>query len=103
MTKTIQLRRYELEPSEYDAFLEWWQSSLVALRARSGFAIEFAYADRERSEFVWAVSVPGDAEDFARVEAEYLASDARREVFDGLPQRIRVSHIALVEALPVAS
>lgn len=101
MTKTIQLRRYEVDPEQFEAFLDWWQSTLVPLRESAGFTLELALVDRERNEFLWAVSVPGDEGTFLRVEGEYMESAARREVFDGLPQRILASHIGFVDALPL--
>ena len=86
--KTIQLRRYALVDGMYDDFLAWWRGSMPAVRAAMGFTIEFAYGVRETNEFVWAVSVPGDAEEFARIEAAYLVSDERAAAFRGQPARI---------------
>jgi hypothetical protein len=95
--KTIQLRRYILVDGEYDAFVAWWREELPTLRAAAGFTIEFAYGIRETGEFVWAVSAPGDREAFLALEAEYVASDARAAVFEGVPQRIAVADIRLVD------
>jgi hypothetical protein len=92
----IQLRRYEIVPGELDAFVDWWRATMPALRTRAGFAIEFAYVDEDAGEFVWAVSVPGTAEDFARVDAAYRSSEARRRVFDGLPERVAKAHVGFV-------
>ena len=68
--KTIQLRRYTLVDGEYDAFVEWWRGAMPAVRPPAGFTIEFAYGLRESNEFVWAVSAPGDRDEFARLEAD---------------------------------
>ncbi|GAA2043508.1 hypothetical protein GCM10009819_32680 [Agromyces tropicus] len=95
--KTIQLRRYTLVDGEYDAFVAWWNEWMPRVRPAAGFAIEFAYGIRESNQFVWAVSAPGDADAFGALEAEYLASAARAEAFDGVPQRIAVYDIALVD------
>ncbi|RXZ45945.1 hypothetical protein ESO86_12500 [Agromyces binzhouensis] len=95
--KTIQLRRYTLVDGEYDAFVTWWDEWMPRVRSAAGFAIEFAYGIREANQFVWAVSAPGDADAFRALEAEYLASDARAAAFDGVPQRIAVYDIALVD------
>ncbi|WP_353829230.1 hypothetical protein [Agromyces sp. SYSU T0242] len=97
--KTIQLRRYTLVEGEYDAFLAWWSEWMPRVRPEAGFTIEFAYGLREANQFVWAVSAPGDAEAFAELEAAYVASDARAEAFDGVPQRIAIYDIALVDDL----
>jgi hypothetical protein len=94
---TIQLRRYTLVDGEYDAFVEWWRGAMPAVRPPAGFTIEFAYGIRESNEFVWAVSTPGDREGFARLEADYMASEARAAVFEGVPQRIAVYDIRFVD------
>jgi hypothetical protein len=101
--KTIQLRRYTLVDGEYDAFVEWWCEAIPALRSPAGFAIEFAYGLRETNEFVWAVSVQGDRAEFERLEAAYLASDARAAAFEGLPQRIAVHDVRIVDDLPMGA
>lgn len=95
--KTIQLRRYTLDDGEYDAFVAWWNEWMPRVRSEAGFTIEFAYGIRERNQFVWAVSAPGDREAFVARETTYLASDARAAAFDGLPQRVAVYDIELVD------
>ncbi|MFE5672355.1 hypothetical protein ACFQ58_12215 [Agromyces sp. NPDC056523] len=95
--KTTQLRRYTLVDGEYDAFVAWWQEWMPRVRPAAGFTIEFAYGIREANQFVWAVSAPGDADAFRALEQEYLASDARAAAFDGVPQRVAISDIALVD------
>ena len=42
----------------------------------------------ETDEFVWSVSVDGDAEAFARLDAAWTASPERAAAFDGVPQRV---------------
>ncbi|WP_067947931.1 hypothetical protein [Agromyces sp. NDB4Y10] len=97
--KTVQLRRYTLVDGEYDAFVAWWTEWMPRVRSEAGFTIEFAYGIREANQFVWAVSAPGDAEAFVAREQEYLSSDARAAAFDGVPQRVAVYDIALVDDL----
>ena len=95
--KTIQLRRYTLVDGEYDDFVAWWRDAMPAVRPPAGFTIEFAYGLRESNEFVWAVSVPGDRDEFARLEEAYMASDERAAVFAGVPQRVAVYDIRFVD------
>ncbi|NQX25850.1 hypothetical protein HQQ81_00605 [Microbacteriaceae bacterium VKM Ac-2854] len=96
-TKTIQLRRYEIVEGELDAFIEWFGSTLVPAREAEGFAIEFAYADRDVNEFVWATSTSGDAPTFLAKEAAYMSSESRAKAFAGQPQRVAVYHVRLIE------
>lgn len=72
--KTIQLRRYSLDPARIDEFGPGWGARIPALRQKYGFVIEFAYLDRAASTFVWAVSTAGDRDEFLLREAEYYAS-----------------------------
>lgn len=72
--KTIQLRRYRLDPARIDEFAPGWAARIPALRTKYGFHIEFAYLDRAESTFVWAVSAPGDRDEFLRLDAAYYAS-----------------------------
>jgi hypothetical protein len=69
--------------------------------SRVRFAIEFSYAIPETTEFVWAVSLPGDEQHFTAVEAEYLASPERAAAFDGQPTWTTQQVVGLVR--PVAS
>ncbi|ROP56861.1 MULTISPECIES: NIPSNAP family protein [unclassified Rathayibacter] len=97
--RTVQLRRYELVDGVMDDFLAWYRAKIVPARAAHGFTIEFAYADREVNEFVWAVSTPGDAEAFAEIEKAYLASPEREAAFACEPTRVAVHHVRLVERI----
>jgi hypothetical protein len=94
--RTVQLRRYTLVEGEYDAFLAWWNIWMPKVRPAAGFTIDFAYGLRETNEFVWAVSAEGDAEAFLAREKEYMASAARAEAFEGVPQRVAVHNVMLV-------
>lgn len=96
--KTIQLRRYRLVEGSYDDFVAWWKQEMPTARQSGGFTIEFAYGIPETGEFVWAVSAPGDAAEFERLEQAYLASDARAAAFEGVPQRVAESVTHLVDS-----
>ena len=76
--KTVQLRRYQLTPGDLPAFLEWWKGTMVPAREEFGFTIEFGVAVPERSEFVWAVSLPLSREEFVRRDDEWNDSPERR-------------------------
>lgn len=99
MTRTTQLRRYDLKPELIDEFLAWWPTRLVPAREAHGFRIDFAHLNREQAEFTWAVSVEGDADEFARIEAAYLPSPERTAAFDGVPAWTDAMHVALVERI----
>ncbi|MFT4081554.1 MAG: hypothetical protein QM638_03115 [Nocardioides sp.] len=97
--KTIQLRRYELEPGTEDGYVAWWSRSLPRIRTLGGFKVEFAYLDRDRHQFVWAVSAPGDREDFKALEAAYMVSDARTEAFRDMAPGVLVQHLSFVDVV----
>jgi hypothetical protein len=97
--KTVQLRRYTLVDGEYDAFLAWWEEWMPRVRPAAGFAIDFAYGLPETSEFIWAVSAEGDRAAFVALEEAYMASDARAEAFDGIPQRVAEYNVRFVDEI----
>jgi hypothetical protein len=96
---TTQLRRYVLKPGEADAFVEWWRSTIPELRARFGMAVSFAYLDTDANEFIWAVSAPGDRDEFARIERTYLDSPDRTAAFENLPERVASARVGLAERI----
>ena len=98
---TTQLRRYVLVDGLWDEFRIWWHDELVAAREKHGFTIDFAYRIDETNEFIWSVSLPGDAEDFARIEAEYMSSPERAAAFEGRAPWTTSTDIKLVE--PIAA
>lgn len=101
--KTIQLRRYALNPGASNDFVAWWQKVIPPLRGKFGFIIEWAYLDASVGEFVWAVSLPGDALEFENVEAAYLSSPERARAFADRPDWVSNVHVALVREVYVSS
>ena len=86
--RTVQLRRYRIVEGELPAFVDWWRDRLLPARQAFGFALESALVVAETDEFVWAVSVPGDAAAFARLDAAWTSSPERAAAFEGVPQRV---------------
>lgn len=96
-SRTVQLRRYQLEPGERDAFVAWWTEVLVPVRVACGFRIEFAYLLSGTEEFIWAVSVAGDPAEFERVDKQYGDSPERAGAFTNLPERVRTRTVGYVD------
>ncbi len=86
--RTVHLRRYRIESGELEAFTGWWRDVLLPAREAFGFALEFAVSVPETDEFVWAVSAPGGADEFARLDRAWAASPERASAFVGVPQRV---------------
>jgi hypothetical protein len=82
--RTTQLRRYRIRPEHFADYVGWWTAHIPGLRAAAGFTIEFAYANPEKSEFFWAVSTDGDAEDFRATEKAYADTPERHKAFESL-------------------
>ncbi|MGE0727138.1 MAG: hypothetical protein AB7O92_16945 [Acidimicrobiia bacterium] len=97
---TVQLRRYELVDGVMDEFVAWF-GSIVPVRTKYGFTVEFAYADRATNQFVWAVSFDGDEAAFRAAEAIYNDSPERAACFAGQPKRVEAMHLGLVEPVAV--
>lgn len=77
MTKTIQLRCYQIVPGMLDEFRSWLNQEVLPIRKQFGFEVEFMYVDNQNSEFIWAVSVQGSSDDFLEVQNRYDASKER--------------------------
>jgi hypothetical protein len=75
--KTFQLRRYELDPQLADEFVSWVHQDVMPIRQQFGFQAEWMYLAVDKTELTWLASLDGDQEHFKKVEAEYLASEAR--------------------------
>jgi len=96
--RTIMLRHYTLQPGTADAFIDWWKASIVPLREAWGFAIDWAYLDRENNTFTWTISYPGDEAAFRACDEEYSAHPDRAAALSiapplagatfGFPERI---------------
>jgi hypothetical protein len=97
MSRTVQLRRYNLKPHLVEEFLEWWPARLVPARLPFGFTVESAYLNRETSEFTWAVSAEGSVEEFRRLEQAWMESPERAAVFEGIDGWNDSTVIAFVE------
>jgi hypothetical protein len=100
LERTVQLRRYRIVDGELDAFVDWWRARLLPARIAYGFVLESAYVVPETDEFVWAVSVEGDAEAFGRLDAAWTASPERAAAFEGVPQRVAAMDLRI--AVPAA-
>ncbi|WP_421742705.1 hypothetical protein [Cellulomonas sp.] len=97
MTRTVQLRRYNLKPHLVEEFLVWWPTRLVPARDAFGFTVESAYLNRETAEFTWAVSAEGDEDEFRRLEQVWMTSPERTAVFEGIDGWNDSTVIAFVE------
>ncbi|MCS5689633.1 MAG: hypothetical protein VX983_04595 [Actinomycetota bacterium] len=92
---TVQLRRYEVEDGGLERLVAWFPT-IAAVRDKYGFTIEFAYADADNSEFVWAVSYPGDVEAFETALEPYNESPERADAFAGFSSPVAQMHLSYV-------
>jgi hypothetical protein len=90
-----QLRRYQVVDGMMDSLLAWFPT-VISVREKFGFTIEFMYADRERNELTWAVSHPGD---FRAAQEEMMASPERAAAFEGQPKRVESMEVSMVETI----
>jgi hypothetical protein len=89
-----QLRRYEVEPDRLDDLANWFPN-IVKVREKYGFIVDFAYVDRENSQFVWSVSHPGD---YDAALAEYNDSPERAAAFEGFISPVTKMHVSMVDS-----
>ena len=93
-----QLRRYEVAEGGLDRLVEWFPR-IVPVRAKFGFTVDFAYADRENNQFVWSTSRPGDVASFEAAVAEYNDSPERAAAFEGFESPVTAMHVAMVDSV----
>lgn len=86
---STQLRRYDIEDGQMEAFLNYWHK-LIEQRQKFGFRVVFAYVDDTNNDLVWAVEHDGD---FAAAEAAYMVSPERAAALIGAPQVMRGARI----------
>ncbi|RZU64873.1 hypothetical protein EV379_1184 [Microterricola gilva] len=97
--RTFQLRHYTTVPEHFDGFVAWWARTLPPLRARHGFAVESAYGIRDRHQFIWVVSHPGDRAAFEAAERRYADAADRAAAFAGIPNWMETMDITFVDAV----
>lgn len=95
MTRTIQLRRYDLLPGGGDEFVAWWASWIPEVRPEYGFMVEVALLDADADQFTWAVSFEGTEEEFLEAETRYNIDPRRLEAFTKAPP-LQGHHISFV-------
>lgn len=88
-----QLRRYEVDPARLNELVEWFPT-IVKVREKFGFTVDFAYADHENNQFIWSVSHPGDYE---AALAVYNDSPERAAAFEGFASPVTKMHVSMVE------
>jgi hypothetical protein len=90
-----QLRRYQIEDGQMEAFLPYWHK-LIEQRQKFGFRVVFAYVDETNSEVVWAVEHNGD---FETAEAAYFHSAERAATLIGAPRVMEGVKIGMARRL----
>ena len=95
----IQLCRYQLTEGVLADWAAHWRQNVMPLRLKFGFNVLFAFADHVNSQFVWAVSFDGTAEDLAARDHEYHESPEWAERNAGKNGPIESVTVALVEEI----
>ncbi len=88
-----QLRRYTIADGQMDRFVAWFPN-IIPAREAYGFTVDWAYADREHSQFVWSVSHPGD---FDAAVNTYNESPERKAAFEGFESPVTEMVLAMVD------
>ncbi|MCP5029467.1 MAG: hypothetical protein GY929_24615 [Actinomycetia bacterium] len=93
----VQLRRYEVEPGRLDDLVAWFPK-IIPVRQQYGFTVDFAYADHDNNQFVWAVSHPGSVEDYEAAMKSYDTSPERAAIFEGFNSPVKAMTVAFVDS-----
>ncbi len=89
-----QLRRYTVaDEAGLERLCEWFPK-IAEVRKGFGFTVDFAYADKENLQFVWATSHTGD---FDASLATYNDSPERAAAFEGFDSPVTGMVVAMVD------
>jgi hypothetical protein len=86
-----QLREYDMNPGELDAFVREWRAKIVPLRTMFGFSVVGAWLSRDENKFIWILGRDGPPGSFKKADEEYAQSPGRRAI-DPNPAR-HIAHI----------
>lgn len=99
--RTYQLRRYVVQPTEMESWLEEWRAEVVPLRERFGFRVEGAWAIPDENSFVWILSYDGE-EGFEAANQRYYDSPARMALQPDPARHLAEQETVVMEAVPLA-
>ncbi|HEV2225905.1 MAG TPA: hypothetical protein VGR56_03770 [Nitrososphaerales archaeon] len=74
-----QLREYDMNPGELDAFVQEWRARIVPLRTKFGFKVG-AWFSSDENKFIWILGWDGPPGSFKKSDEEYSSSPGRRAV-----------------------
>lgn len=94
--RTFQFRRYELEPELFDEFVAWVIDTVIPLREKMGYRVEWKYIDPAKSEFLWLVSLEVSEEEFERMDQVWMSSPERAEAVLSMPKALIKAHAGFV-------
>ena len=92
-----QLRDYDVKPGVFDEFIREWAANIVPLRRKFGFTVEGAWANTERTRFVWMLS----RDDFEAADRAYYASPERAGLTPDIARHLTRIDTTLLQAVPV--
>jgi hypothetical protein len=92
-----QLRIYEIEPGQIDAWIDEWREHVAPLRERLGFRMLGPWLDG--ATFVWLLGYEGE-DGFAAADARYYASAERRSVEPDPARHILSSQNRMLREVP---
>ena len=94
--RTYQFRRYELEPEGLDEFVAWVIETIIPIREKMGYRVEWKYVDPVKSEFLWLVSAEATEAEFELMDQTWMSSPEREEAFLTMPNAPMKVHAAFV-------
>lgn len=100
LSRTLQLRRYTLDPQLAPQFLEFLKQKVFPARIALGFTVEQVLLAKDKTSLTWLVSAPGDEADFRRLDQAWISSDERSSIFTDAPRYVsaqKVDFVSFVE------
>lgn len=92
-----QLRIYEIEPGQVEAWIDEWREHVAPLRRRLGFRVLGPWLDG--TTFVWMLGYEGE-DGFAAADSRYYSSTERRSVEPDPARHILSSQNRMLREVP---
>jgi hypothetical protein len=97
--RTFQFRRYELEPDGFEEFVAWVIETIIPIREKMGYRVEWKYVDRSKAEFLWLVSAEATEAEFELMDQAWMSSPERADAVLTMPKGLIKAHASFVSAV----
>lgn len=97
--RTTWMRRYTLDPSLAEEFVQFLTKEVIPAREGRGFTVESIWLSADMDELTWFISRPGTEQEFLEAEKAWDESEERAGIFAGKPAYVTSKDLRRVTRL----